>query len=172
MILFIICAAWILGPHLSLGVLWIQYCSWPWFHVWLLVSAFFVVTGMKCQQGQPYNPDMHLSQTQHYPQTFLSILEPLWTAMYYHTVFCWQMHKNECLGNPTIAFAWIFYVFITEPASKFLYSFYRMTKVALISLQRMIVVVVRNLLCLKSVKQETLLLHYLSNFGGFGLYIS
>lgn len=46
------------------------------------------------------------------------------------------------------------------------------TKVALISLQRMIVVVVRNLLCLKSVKQETLLLHYLSNFGGFGLYIS
>lgn len=45
------------------------------------------------------------------------------------------------------------------------------SKVVHISPERMMVVVVRNLPCLGSVNPETLLLYYLPNFVGFGLYI-
>lgn len=45
------------------------------------------------------------------------------------------------------------------------------SKVVPISPQRMVFVVVRSLPCLESVKPEALLLHCLSNFGEFGLYI-
>lgn len=125
MILFIICAAWISGPLLLLGVLWIQYYSWTWFHVWLLVPAFRagnmygILAGTAIWSRHVFTPDMALSSE-------LSVSS--WAFMDSHVLaylFCWQMHKSECLGNPIVVFAWIFYVFRTEPASNFLYSLYR-----------------------------------------------
>lgn len=50
---------------------------------------------------------MYLAQTQHYPQTFLSILESLWIAMYYHIcvllantqkLVLWKPHCWFCMG--------------------------------------------------------------------------
>lgn len=167
MILFIICAAWISGPLLLLGFLWIQYYSWTWFHIWLPVPAFPVgnryeiLAGTAIWSRHVFTPDMALSSE-------LSVSS--WAFMDSHILaylFCWQMHKSECLGNPIVVFAWIFYVFRTEPASNFCIPFIEWDliskdKTVLIIPHIMVVVIVRNLPCLESVKSETLLLHYLS----------